>query len=105
MGSISSLMGMVPGMGKMTQQINDADTEKEMKRLEAIILSMTIAERQDHELLNGSRRKRIAKGSGTSVEEINQLIQQFSQMRKMMKKFSKDGGISALRGMAECKKC
>lgn len=89
MGSVSSLMGMIPGMGAMSQQIDENKVEQDMKRTEAIILSMTKAERNDHEILNGSRRKRIAKGSGTSVEEVNKLVTQFTQMKTMMKKMSK----------------
>ena len=88
MGSIGSLMKMMPGMGQLAKQVDDDKAEREMKRVEAIILSMTPAERQDHELINGSRRKRIATGSGTSVEEVNKLLEQFTMMRKMMKKLT-----------------
>lgn len=93
MGSISSLMGMVPGMGKLASKIDEGDADREFKRVEAIILSMTKAERLDYTLINGSRRKRIALGSGTSVEEINRLLKQFGDMRKLMKKFSKPGAM------------
>lgn len=103
MGSMGSLMKMMPGMGKAMKGIDEGVADKELKRIEAIILSMTLKERQDHTLLNGSRRKRIAKGSGTSVEEINKMIQQFTMMRKMMKKFSGMGagalGKDAMRGL------
>jgi signal recognition particle subunit SRP54 len=91
MGDMSSMMSMIPGMGKMMDKVDPEDMEKQMKRTEAIILSMTAQERQDHALLNGSRRKRIAKGSGTTVQEVNQLVKQFMQMRKMMNQFSKMG--------------
>jgi signal recognition particle subunit SRP54 len=92
MGSMSSLLQMVPGMGKVSQSVDDNQAERGLKRVEAIILSMTKKERQDPDLLNGSRRKRIALGSGTSVEEINLLVKQFDQMRTLMKKMKKGGG-------------
>lgn len=90
MGNVKDLMGMIPGIGK---QIKDLDVdEKQFKRLEAMIQSMTPAERQDPDLLNGNRRKRIADGSGTSIQEVNQFIKQFEEMRKMMKMMNKMGG-------------
>ncbi len=95
MGSITSLAGMIPGMNKMVDKIDPEKAEKEMKRVEAIIHSMTKRERANHAILDGSRRKRIAKGSGTSVEEVNRLIKQFSEMKKFMSKISK-GGIGSL---------
>ena len=98
MGSISSLMGMIPGMDKLASQVNPEDAEREMKRIEAIILSMTTKERENHEILNSSRRKRIAGGSGTSVEEINKLIKQFEEMRKLMQMITK-GGVGGLMKM------
>ena len=98
MGSVSSLMQMLPGMGKAMRGIDDEVAEKEMKHVEAIIQSMTPGERQDHTVINGSRRKRIAQGSGTSVEEVNRLLQQFTSMRKVMKKLT-SLGPSALKGM------
>jgi signal recognition particle subunit SRP54 len=100
MGSISSLTSMIPGLGKMAKQIDPAAQEKEFKRIEAIILSMTPKERRNHEMLNSSRRKRIAQGSGTSVEDINKLVKQFSEMRKMMKELMKmgAGGLGGLLG-------
>lgn len=98
MGSLTDLVGMIPGAGKALENTDlDEDT---FKPIEAIINSMTPEERQDPSLLNGSRRKRIARGSGTSVREINQLIKQFDQMKKMMKSVSKTGNIGqALRGL------
>ncbi len=101
MGSMSSLIQMVPGMGKLAKGVDDSLADKEMGRVEAIILSMTPEERQDYEVINGSRRKRIADGSGTSVEDVNRLLKQFTEMRQMMKKFSKlgAGGAGAMRGL------
>jgi len=87
MGNVSDLVGMIPGADKA---VKDADlSEESFKPIEAIILSMTPEERQDPNLLNGSRRRRIAKGSGTTVREINELMKQFTQMKKMMKTMSK----------------
>jgi signal recognition particle subunit SRP54 len=92
MGSLTDLVGMIPGAGKA---IEDADLDEDtFKPIEAIINSMTPEERKDPGLLNGSRRRRIAKGSGTTVREINQLIKQFEQMKKMMKTMQKSGRIS-----------
>lgn len=91
MGSMSSILGMIPGLGKMVKDVDTDKAELEMKRIEAIILSMTLKERKRHEIIDGSRRKRIAKGSGTSVEEVNRLLRQFVEMKKMMTQFSKMG--------------
>ena len=91
MGSISSLAGMIPGMGKLMKQVDEGQAEAEMQRIEAIILSMTKQERRNHAIVNGSRRKRIALGSGTSVEEVNKLLKQFNEMKKMMGAISKMG--------------
>ena len=100
MGSISSLASMIPGMGKMVKDVDPEQAEKEMKRIEAIILSMTALERKDSSIINGSRRKRIAKGSGTRVEDVNKLLKQFLEMKKMMQKFNKMGmgGLMKLMG-------
>jgi signal recognition particle subunit SRP54 len=85
MGPLSNVLGMLPGMGKTMKQIREVDMdERELDRLEAIILSMTPAERARPDLIDGSRRKRIAKGSGTTVQAVNQLVKQFGQMRKLM---------------------
>ena len=84
MGSLDQVLGMIPGFDGMKRQGLEAD-EGQMKRIEAIILSMTRQERQDHRLLDASRKRRIAKGSGTSVQQINQLVQQLAQMNRMMK--------------------
>ncbi len=86
MGPLENLLGMLPGMGQIKQKMAGGQVDpKQMARVEAIICSMTPRERQNHQLLNGSRRKRIARGSGTSVEEVNRLIKQFVEMRKMLK--------------------
>lgn len=87
MGNIEQLVGMMPGVKPGALKDAQLD-ESQMGRIEAIILSMTKAERTKPEIINGSRRKRIAKGSGTSVEEVNRLLRQFDQMRKMMKQFT-----------------
>ncbi len=84
MGNIKDLAGMIPGVGKMMKDI-DIDNEKAFKGIEAIILSMTPEERDNPEIINGSRRKRIADGSGTNVAEVNKLLKQFETTRKMMK--------------------
>jgi len=85
MGPLSGLIGMLPGMGAL-KGLKDAEVDEgELNRLEAIILSMTPAERADPGLINGSRRKRIAAGSGTRVQHVKQLIKQFDQMRAMMR--------------------
>src|SRR5262249_6792550 len=85
MGPISGLLGMLPGMGAMKQLKNAEIDEGELDRLEAIILSMTPAERANPSMINGSRRKRIAVGSGTRVQHVKQLVKQFDQMRVMMR--------------------
>ncbi len=84
LGGLESIMGMIPGMGKM--KLPDAElNEKELTKVDAIISSMTSKERADYTVINGSRRARIAKGSGTQVQDINRLLKQFAEMRKMMK--------------------
>jgi signal recognition particle subunit SRP54 len=94
MGPLEQVLGMIPGMGALKQaakagaQVDD----KQLGRVQAIISSMTPAERNDHQLLNGSRRKRIARGSGTTVEDVNRLLKQFVEMRKMLKTMSGAGG-------------
>lgn len=90
MGSFENLMKFLPGMGQMTKQFKDmAPPDTELKKIEAIIQSMTPNERVDHNLLDGSRRKRIAAGSGTKVEDINKLMKQFLEARKMMTRLTK----------------
>jgi len=85
MGSIAQLTSMVPGLSKIASKINEDEQEKQLKKVEAIILSMTPDERHNPHILDGSRRRRIAKGSGTQIQDINQLINQFQQMQKLMK--------------------
>lgn len=94
MGSVKDLLGMIPGVGKAIKDI-DIDDDS-LKPIEAIIKSMTPSERENPDIINGSRRQRIAKGSGTSVNQVNQLLKQFEQMRKMMKTMNKMGGAKAL---------
>ena len=95
MGSLAGIMKMIPGVD--TSMIDMAQAEKEMKKVESIIFSMTLQERRDPKVLNGSRKRRIAKGSGVEVPDINRLIKQFEQMRQMMKMFN-SGGIPGLGG-------
>jgi signal recognition particle subunit SRP54 len=97
MGNIKDLMGMIPGMGKMVKDI-DVD-ENSFKSIEAIIHSMTPEERERPEVLNGTRRKRIASGSGTSIQDVNRLIKQFEDMRKMMKMFTTGQAQNMMRNM------
>jgi signal recognition particle subunit SRP54 len=99
MGSLGDIMKMIPGMGKLKQMKNLDVDEKEFGRVEAIINSMTPRERQQHTIINGSRRKRIAKGSGTRVQDVNQLLKNYSQLKKMLKKFNKGGMNGMQRGM------
>jgi signal recognition particle subunit SRP54 len=87
LGSLSSIVKMMPSVGPFAgmQKVADNFDDKELVRIEAIINSMTDHERDHHEVINGSRRKRIARGSGTSVQEVNQLLRQYAQMKKMFK--------------------
>jgi signal recognition particle subunit SRP54 len=100
MGSLEQIMGMLPGMGKLKQLRHLQPDDRELIRIEAIINSMTVQERRNHMIINASRRKRIAKGSGTSVQEVNKLIKNYAQMRKMLHKMTKGGkgGIRLPRG-------
>lgn len=90
MGPLDQILGMIPGLGgaKQMRQLREQVDEKQMLHVEAIIKSMTPAERRNPAIINGSRRLRIARGSGTSVQEVNRLLKQFEQMRKMMKQFA-----------------
>ncbi|HCV44213.1 MAG TPA: signal recognition particle protein, partial [Bacteroidetes bacterium] len=94
MGPLSQVLGMLPGMNKMPQDAVPDD--KALVKIEAIIQSMTPEERQKPNVINGSRRRRIAIGSGTSVQDINKLMKQFEQMQKMMKSIGKPGGAGRL---------
>ncbi|MGW8552066.1 signal recognition particle protein [Streptomyces tubercidicus] len=98
MGSISKLLGMLPGMGQMKDQINNLD-EREVDRTAAIIKSMTPAERQEPTIINGSRRARIAKGSGVDVSAVKGLVERFFEARKMMSKMAQGGGMPGMPGM------
>jgi signal recognition particle subunit SRP54 len=95
MGPLESIIGMIPGMGNLKALAENKPDEKQLSRIEAIIGSMTPEERRKQHIINGSRRKRIAKGSGTSVEEVNRLLKQFVQMQKMLKQL---GGMAGLAG-------
>jgi signal recognition particle subunit SRP54 len=95
MGPLEQIMGMLPGMGNLKALAENKPAEGEIARVEAIINSMTPDERRKQHIINGSRRKRIAKGSGTSVEEVNRLLKQFVQMQKMLKSL---GGMAGLAG-------
>jgi len=101
MGSIQSLMGMLPSIGPFSglQKAADKVDEKQVNRVEAIINSMTARERNHHEIINGSRRKRIARGSGTTVQEVNNLLRQYAQMKKMFKQMGKASFARRLAGM------
>ncbi|HWJ85234.1 MAG TPA: signal recognition particle protein [Cellulomonas sp.] len=98
MGSMKKMFGMLPGMGQMREALDNFD-EREVDRIEAIIRSMTPAERQNPKIINGSRRSRIAAGSGTTTTDINQLLQRFDGAQKMMKQMAKGGGMPGIPGM------
>ena len=110
MGPLEQILGMIPGLGNLKELTANREKvdEGQLSRVEAIINSMTVKERRNHQLLNGSRRKRIAKGSGTSVEEVNRLLKQFVQMQKMLKQLGGmagfgGGGKKKMRGLAGMK--
>jgi signal recognition particle subunit SRP54 len=95
MGSLQSIMGMIPGMNKAVKNA-DVD-EKQIVKVESIIQSMTLAERGNPKILNGSRRKRIARGSGNTIQDVNRLLKQFKEMQKMMKMLNAKGGKKMLK--------
>jgi signal recognition particle subunit SRP54 len=101
MGSVKNLMGMLPSIGPFSglQKAADHVDEKQINRVEAIINSMTAYERAHHEVINGSRRKRIARGSGTTIQEVNNLLRQYAQMKKMFKQMGKASFARRLAGM------
>ena len=99
MGPLESILGMIPGLGNLKQLADAKPDEKQLGRVEAIISSMTTEERRDHTVINGSRRKRIAKGSGTSVEEVNRLLKQFNEMRKVLGMMAGGGMQQALKNV------
>ncbi len=96
MGDLGDLMKMLPGGGQLPAAMKGVDSHKEMKRLIAIVNSMTPQERRFPDTINGSRKRRIAKGSGTQVQDVNKLLKQFQQMQKMMKKMTQGGGLEKL---------
>ncbi len=98
LGPLDKLLELVPGMGNIKGQIGDLDSKgKEINRTKAIIQSMTLEERRNPQILNASRKKRIARGSGTSVQDVNRLIKQFNEMKKMMKMFQSSGMMGKMK--------
>ena len=104
LGSMRQVMGMMPGLGQLAGQLEGLDDPKLMHRPRAIILSMTPAERKDPDLIDASRRRRIAKGSGTSVADVNSLVKGFKQVQTMMKQFTDGGGVMGMLGRHQLKK-
>ncbi len=99
LGSLESILGMMPGMGQISKMMKEmGGAESQLKKAEAIIHSMTPLERRNHQLLNGSRRKRIAMGSGTTVQDVNSLVKQFDATQQLMKRLGR-GGLGALKGL------
>ncbi|GAB4477608.1 MAG: signal recognition particle protein [Anaerolineae bacterium] len=99
MGPLAQMLEMIPGMGQYARQVDQEDVDRQLRRVEAIINSMTPDERARPQILNASRRRRIAAGSGTEVRDVNQLIKQFEQIKKAMKKLSKQPRASDMRGL------
>jgi signal recognition particle subunit SRP54 len=99
LGSMQKILGMLPGMGQMKQQIETAVTDKRVKHLEAILNSMTAKERQNHNLLDGRRKRRIAAGSGRPIQEVNQLLKQFLEMKKMMSQMNNPTFLKRMQNM------
>jgi signal recognition particle subunit SRP54 len=99
MGSMGELLGMIPGLKKIAGHADSEEAKRELVRIQAIIDSMTVQERNNHLILNGRRRARIAAGSGTSVQEVNRFVKQFEQTRKIMKKFTRGSGAGMMRGL------
>jgi signal recognition particle subunit SRP54 len=98
MGSMTKIMGLIPGMGQYKEQIENFD-DREVDKIKAIILSMTPAERENPKIIDGSRRARISKGSGTQVKDVNGLVDRFFDARKMMQQMAKGGGMPGMPGM------
>jgi signal recognition particle subunit SRP54 len=98
LGSMTKIMGMLPGMGQFRDQLENFD-EREIDRIQAIIQSMTPAERDNPKIIDGSRRARIAAGSGRQVSDVNQLVDRFFEARKMMESMAKGGGVPGMPGM------
>jgi len=99
MVSLGDLLGMIPGLKKIAGQADSEEAKRELVRIQAIIDSMTVQERNNHLVLNGRRRARIATGSGTSVQDVNRFVKQFEQTRKMMKKFTRGSAQDMMRGL------
>lgn len=103
MGPLTGLLEMIPGVGRLAKEIDPQTTEQQLKHIEAIICSMTPAERRDPGILNGSRKRRVAAGSGSSVQEVNQLLHQFRDMQRLMKQMQSQsgrrGGLAGLLGL------
>jgi signal recognition particle subunit SRP54 len=99
MGPLGQIMGMIPGMGGMAKEAQDAVDRGDLRRVEAIIRAMTPRERRDPAILNGSRRRRIAAGSGTDLTDVNRLVKQFGEMQKLMKQFAGGGRRGAMAGL------
>ena len=97
MGPLGDVLGIIPGMNKLSSKLEDASlNEHHLSQIQAIIFSMTVDERRNPNLINGSRKKRIAKGSGTSPQQVNQLLNQFNQTRKLMKQMNSGRGFKAM---------
>ncbi len=96
MGGIASLMDKMPGMGNISRQVKDNVNDKHVKQVEAIIYSMTREERRRPDIIKGSRKRRIANGSGVQIQDVNRMLKQFNQMQKMMKKMTSKGGMSKM---------
>jgi signal recognition particle subunit SRP54 len=102
MGSLEQLVGMIPKIGPLANLPKDAKVDEgQLKRVEAIINSMTDAERDDHSIIDGKRRKRIARGSGTSVQEVNQVLKQYLQMRQMVKQYGAAARMGKMKGLGK----
>jgi signal recognition particle subunit SRP54 len=99
MGPLGQVMSMIPGMGNLAGEAQAAVDRGDLKRTEAIIRAMTVTERRDPNILNASRRRRIAAGSGTSLPDVNRLVKQFGDMQKLMKQLSGGGKRAALGAM------
>ena len=99
MGPLESVLGMIPGLDDLKQAAEHKPDEKQMSRIEAILSSMTAGERRDHSVMNGSRRKRIASGSGASVVDVNRLLKQFTEMRRMLQMMGQGGMPGVGKGM------
>jgi signal recognition particle subunit SRP54 len=102
MGPLEQVLGMLPKVGPLANVPKDVHVdESHLKRIEAIINSMTNSERNDHNVIDGKRRKRIARGSGTSVQEVNQVLKQYLQMRQMMKQYGALAAQGRLKGLGK----